>query len=331
MQSSTKTMSRLLAEAMVVCLLTLTFTPRAGAQEPLDGSSAVSLQRDITLLLLDKDVGVVANQLAKEHTTTVAPLIRQLEIFLRAGHPDRVRQTIAQLAEASDWRSNSHSWFVKTTVTSAIPADDLPGWRFFYERLYPHSFGSEAFLQLWEQQGNPAELDSWLAARSLGNSGWFSLRLARLAKMGRANEVLDPLAAEVKANPRDWSRVERYLRANMMAGKVQDVVWLADVYQAKTACENYELGEWLRPYAPAVAVDSFKKSLTLPFTEPDTVCVQRQFRVSSMPPKVNWEKQLRFWSKRSLAETYQALHRAKEAQPLVEELVAMKDVDIVTA
>jgi hypothetical protein len=43
--------------------------------------------------------------------------------------------------------------------------------------------------------------------------------------------------------------------------------------------------------------------------------------------KVNWEKQLRYWTKRDLAETYKALNQPLAAQPIVEELVNMTGDD----
>jgi tetratricopeptide (TPR) repeat protein len=54
-------------------------------------------------------------------------------------------------------------------------------------------------------------------------------------------------------------------------------------------------------------------------------------RYSVAPPVKNWEKQLRFWTKRRLAETYQSMKQSQAAQKIIEELVAMKgDADIVT-
>jgi hypothetical protein len=60
------------------------------------------------------------------------------------------------------------------------------------------------------------------------NTAGQEARVALRAKSGTAGEVLDALAADIRANPSDWSRLDRYLRANNYAGNVQDVKWLAD-------------------------------------------------------------------------------------------------------
>jgi hypothetical protein len=324
---SSKIIRRVITGALLPSLL----ITQSRAQALVDYTSTPTLRRDITLTLLSKDVGALANELAAEHETTVVPLLRHLEIFSRAGHRDRVRQTLEQLADAPDWNANAYSLDVQSIVRGAIPANDLQAWRLFYERLFRHeSSDTQAFVKLWEQQGDAAELDSWLAAHSSGMDDWFYLRIERLKKQGRAKELVDAFAADVRANPRDRTRIMRYLHANSLAGNVDDVTWLADTYPATTACEHYQLGRWLNSFSSELSINSFKKSLSLPFTEAEIPCVRQHLAVSIMPANINWEKQLRFWTKRHLAETYQSLHRSKEAQPLVEELVAMKGPDIFT-
>jgi hypothetical protein len=186
-------------------------------------------------------------------------------------------------------------------------------------------------LRLWEQQGNADELDEWLAARG-NNVEWFRLRIHRLARLGTADSIVNAAAENVRANPRDLERAQRYLLVNNWAGDLQNIAWLADVCEMTTAYENYELGKALQRTAVEAAAHLFTKALALPFTARDSQLVrERVFRFLSMPPaQLNWEKQLRFWIKRGLAETYEAMRRPNDAQPLVEELVAMAGSDIMT-
>ena len=303
---------------------------KASSQQALDRDAVEKIERDAVFLMRDKDLSVVIDELAAERPTSVAPLLRHLVIYARAGQAEPVRHTLEQLARASDWQSQAYA--VRYKVRSVIGGADLATWRFYYERLFPgDTEGAEAFEKLWDQQGDPKELDAWLRAHSTGYDEWFRLRLYRLAKLGMAGEVVEPLAASVKANPHDLDLAERYLMVNNWAGELQDIAWLADICALSTAYENYELGQWLQLRSAQAAARLFKKSLALPFTPRDAQLVQeRGFRYLSVrPPRLNWEKQLRFWTKRSLAEVYQALNRTQDAQPLIEEMMAMKGDDIV--
>ncbi len=47
-------------------------------------------------------------------------------------------------------------------------------------------------------------------------------------------------------------------------------------------------------------------------------------RFSIAPRVKDWEKQLRFWTKQHLAETYRSTNQPHAAQTLIEELVALR-------
>ena len=320
----------------LVLLACLAFCGVAKPQE-LDLPALDKLDREITNLLLQKDIGTVANELVTENAGTVTPLLRNLIIYSRAGHREGVRQTLERLAEAPDWRPYAEYYSGNATAVRfrvrSTTTDDLAAARIYYERLCPHDAeGTEAFVRLWDKQGDPKELDLWLAAHAADNDEWFKLRMYRRGKQGTAGELLDALAAEVKANPNDRKRVERYLVGNNWAGNPQNVAWLADVFPMGTAYEYFEFGRRLQPYSPEVAARLFEKSLTLPFTEMDAKRVEEPLRfrqIAITPANWNREKQLRYWTKASLAETYQALKRSGDAQPIIEDLVKIRTDDII--
>jgi hypothetical protein len=158
------------------------------------------------------------------------------------------------------------------------------------------------------------------------------LRMQLRARSGTAGELFEALAAEIRANPSDWTRLDRYLRANNYTGNPQNVSWLAGSFVVHTASEHFQLGERLRPYAPQAAARLLQRSLEVAFTDADAKFVDNQlnrFRSAGPAIKVNWEKQLRYWTKRGLAEAYLKLNQPLAAQPLVEELVSMKGDDII--
>jgi hypothetical protein len=302
----------------------------AAGQEKPTYTSADELQRDVTFLLLGKNINDVTRQLDRESPSTADSLLRRLVIYSRAGQLSPVRKTLEQLPATADWHCPAGAdlrWLIRNA-----DGGDFLGRRFYYERLCPDDVeGAEEFITLWIRNGDQKELDAWLAERSYRNDEWLMQRVHLRAKSGTAAQVLDQLAADIRANPSDWVRLDRYLKANNYAENIQDVRWLADTFEVGTTVDYFQLAERLRHSSPETGVKLLQKSLELPFTDADAKQVEEllnRFRSAGPSIKVNWEKQLRYWTKRSLAETYQRMNQALAAQPLIEELVAMKGDDI---
>ena len=70
---------------------------KTAAQEPANYVTAEQLQRDVTLLLLEKNIDHVTKQLDSE-TPSIASLLRRLVIYGRAGQTSRVRSNLRQLS-----------------------------------------------------------------------------------------------------------------------------------------------------------------------------------------------------------------------------------------
>ena len=317
---------------LLISLVCLIFVVTALGQQGANYNSADEIERDLTFLLLEKNINDVTRQLDSENAPTVASLLRRLVIHSRAGHASQVRATLEQLAATPNWQCPGRhdlTWLIKNISEQSFVTQ-----RLYYERLCPDAIeGAEAFVRLWSKVGDLKELDAWLAERSNRHDDWLMLRVQVRARSGTAGELLDALAAEVRANPSDWTRLDRYLRANSYTGSnIQDVSWLAETFEVYTASDHVQLGGRLRAHASEASVKLLQRSLELPFTDADAKFVNDQLnRFRSIGPaiKVNWEKQLRYWTKRSLAETYLRLKQPLAAQPLVEELVSMKGDDIV--
>ncbi len=301
------------------------------AQPATNYTSADEIQRDLTFLLLEKNINEVTRQLESEGSSTVTSLLRRLVIYTRAGQPSQVRRTLEQLAASPNWQCPNRHDLV--SLIRNVSEANLVTQRLYFERLCPGATdGAEAFVRLWSNTGDLKELDAWLSERSNRNDEWLMLRMQLRVRLGTAGELFDALAAEIRANPSDWTRLDRYLKANNYTGDTQDVSWIADTFKVHTASEYFQLGERLRLYAPQVAVKLLQRSLELAFTDADAKFVDDQlnrFRSAGPAIKVNWDKQLRYWTKRGLAEAYQRLNQPLAAQPLVEELVSMKGDDIV--
>jgi len=316
---------------LLICLTCLMFVVNTSAQQAANSNSAEEINHDLTLLLLEKNINDVTKQLDRETSPTVASLFRRLVIYGRAGHASRVRETLEQLAATPNWQCparNDLVWLLRNASDQSFVTQ-----RFYYERLCPDTIeGAEAFVRLWSDVGDLKELDTWLSERSDRNEQWLMLRVQVRARSGTAGELLDALAAEIRANPTDWTRLDRYLKANRYTGdNVQDVSWLADTFEVHTAADYFQLGDRLQGHAPEAGAKLLQRSLELAFTDADAKFVNDQlnrFRSAGPAIKVNWEKQLRYWTKRSLAEVYLRLNQPLAAQPLIEELVSTKGDDI---
>jgi hypothetical protein len=317
-------------KTLLICLACVTFALNAAGQEKTHYQSADGLQREITFLLLDKNINDVTRQLDSEEASSVTSLLRRLVIYARAGQTSRVIRSLEQLPSAENWQCPAN-YDLRLLIRNAA-AGDVGTQRLYYERVCPDDIdGTEEFVKLWSGNGDLKGLDAWLAERSQRNDEWLMRRVQLRARSGTAGEVLDDLAADIRANPSDGARVDRYLRANNFAGNVKDVKWLADTVDVRTAGDYFQLAERLRSYSLQAGAKLLQKSLDLPFTDADAKLVNDRInRYLSVGPaiKVNLEKQLRYWTKRSLAETYQRMNQSLAAQPLVEELVSMKADDI---
>ena len=316
-------------KTLLICLACLSLVLTSSAQER-DSISADALQRDVTRLLLNKNINDVTRQLDIAVAASVPSLLRRLVIYSRAGQLTQVSKTLQQLRANPNWQCPSAydlRWLIRNAGGRSFEAE-----RFYFERLCPDDIeGAGEFVRLWASNGDLKDLDAWLSERSSRNDEWLMLRVQLRAKSGTAGEVLDELAAEIKANPSDWSRLVRYLQANSYASDLQDVAWLADSFEVRTAGDYFQLGDRLTTHSPDTAVKLLRKSLDTPFSDTDAKLVDdliNRYRQVGPSIKVNEEKQLRYWTKRSLAETYQRISQSLLAQPLIEELVAMTGDEI---
>lgn len=303
------------------------------------------IEQKVERLLQKRDVGELSNELARAtgRQTTESILIK-LSVFARAGHRGRVLDTIRQIKQASDYRTSPYREQIFHVAQKATKGD-VPAKRAFYELIaFAGDEHTAEFVGQWEREGDANELEKWLEARASTNETWWNYWLELKIRRGKAKEVCDKLAEVIRQDPSDPDLVRRYLRAAASrmptsSGErdrdtyVIDVTWLADTVKTDLAYEAYELGSAMRDQAPTVAVRLLNRSLDLPFTSRDGQLVgERGFRFASIPPVIkNPEKQLRYWTKKLLADIYRENKQAHLAQPLVEDLVAMDTSDIQTA
>ncbi len=323
-------------------LFVLTFDAAAQNYAYLDEKE---IEGKVARLLQKRDVGELANELSRDKSAANAEdLLVKLSVFARAGHRERVHQTLREIGKIFPTAPNQSQVF--RVVRRAVADDDLPAQKIFYEEFAVNGDDRAAyFINGWREKGELRELESWLKLRAQTNETWWYLWLNLKQTLGTAHEVTAELAQKIRENPADYSLVRKYLQASALrinasvviispvnsdARYDQDVAWLADVVETDTAYEAFDLAILLRQSYPPIAVKLLNKSLSLPYTETDAKLFgERAFRSAAVNPNVkNPEKQLRVWTKKALVEIYQETNQAMLAQPLVEELTAMDMSDI---
>lgn len=305
---------------IVLCLL---FT-ESQAQRRLQSEIA----REVTVALFDKDLTAFANQLAKENAATTKRLLFKLEVFARAGHRVRVHQTLNQIAEAKDFAVVQSDYTVGEMIRNVVGYNDLEALKIYYEKFAKADSSPKEIIERWEKEGDIKGLESWLAAQSKKNPSWQYSLIELKIRHGKAEEVLNQLADDIKNNPKEIRYAFIYLSANESAKNIKDVSWLETFYEFDTAYDNYNLGRAFLeniPSRPQLAVKYLEKSLTIPFTKQDDAKILKRYSSSGTGRSINYEKQFRYSTKQALAKTYNALGQYQLAQPLAEELVKMKD------
>src|SRR5215510_3621591 len=321
----------------------------------------LTINRTVANQLSVNDLGEVIKSLPREAPIgDTVELMRQLNLFMRAGHRHRVARVIERLPEGDD---ESYEKDLSSIADFLIERRELDLARRLLERfphIQPHH-GSD-LIDLWEKNGDPAEIDRWLAARMEENYNyrpparrsfrgfhwesswaegsydyWLFIRLRFKTRKGTEDELLGFLADDVRSHPADLTRSMRYLKAayvtdnarsmsyrpgmERVANKV-DVGWMGDICKPALAFDCYLLGIELAGRSPRAAISLFERALSLSFTDQDKKLMDEIIvsKWAFSDPFMNWEKAWRDWTKLELARSYKADDQANKAQPIIEEL-----------
>ena len=322
-----------------------------------------TINRTVANQLSVNDLAEVIKSLPREAPIGDAvELMRQLNLFMRAGHRRGAAKIIERLPEGDD---ESYENNLSSIADFLVERQELDLARRLLER-FPNIIprrGSD-LIDLWAKNGDPAEIDRWLAARMEENNNyrpparqssrrfhwesssversydnWLFIRLSFRTRKGTEDELLGFLADDVRSHPADLTRSMRYLKTayatdaarsmsyrqgrERVANKL-DVGWMGDICKPALAFECYLLGIELAGRSPRAAISLFERALSLSFTDQDKKLMDEMI-VSNWAfrdPFMNWEKAWRDWTKLELAKSYKADDQANKAQPIIEELTA---------
>jgi tetratricopeptide (TPR) repeat protein len=283
-----------------------------------------AIDKAVVEQLLTEDMNTVVRSLAAaQMPRDAAELLRRLSLFVRAGHRESAAKTIDRLATVPPPAEKS---VLSHTADFLIDRQEWDLTRWFLERLPQAEPGwGYVFIKHWTENGDSREIDRWLAARMRANPEyWLRERFRFRTALGTETELLNELAADVRAHPTDLARAERYLDAISTVGKKSDLDWMGQVCRPRLAYESYKLGHALIHRSPRAAIALLERSLATPFTDQDQKLIDQEIRhrmAAFMPPQIV-ERDLRLWTKTALAQSYKADGQADKAQPLIEELAA---------
>ncbi|HKP69263.1 MAG TPA: hypothetical protein VJV05_08265, partial [Pyrinomonadaceae bacterium] len=291
---------------------------------------------------MKKSLPSLVSEMSRTKASGVNDLLLRLDVYKRAGDKQAIRQTVTELSAAPDLPAQSDRKWLLDVVRANI-GQDLAALRLYYETLTPDDgyYSANGFISLWQIEGDEKELETWLATRvSIWNS-WFQINFERRLKKNEAQPILNEMAARVRSEPGNKQFFNQYIAAVKHARDFTfketpspfegETSWLGDIFVPEGALANYEFGDSVREVDPSLAIRYFQKSLSKDITDEEVGALQRQYPfVGQRIQRLDWQKQLRYWTKEKLAAAYQRTAQSHLAQPLIEELIAAKSDDLMS-
>jgi hypothetical protein len=300
-------------------------------------TTSEELYLKVNKILLNKDLRSFSDELAENHSDKVEENLLSLDVFARLKQHERIKNAVIRLSEAKDLPRVANRGWLLEIVRRAV-GNDVNARRLYYERLTGDDgyYHTSTFIRDWEQAGDSAALDAWLAKRATPPGSWFRINLERNIRSKTVQPIFDGLAAKVRNNPQDREALANYISAIRIGQEHEasrggnafetETDWLHEVFVPNRAREAYDLGVLFESVNPRLAIKYYQYSLKWPVTEEEAITVLRSF-VTAVPAQrmLDGEKQLRYWTKERLAAAYQRTGQSSLAQPIMEELLAQSN------
>jgi len=296
---------------------------------PVRADEYRSIEREVDKVLQKRDIGDVSAEYARSAPKSLEDWLNRLSVFGRAGHNVRVHTALTQLAAVPDRENSPFSYQLRETARRAVAIDDFPSRKLYYENI---ELGGDEhipqFMRAWINSGDVGGLDKWLEAKAGLNESWFDHWLNFRFEQGTSDPLWRKLEDGIRADPSNWYGITRYISLATDSGHrygTRDITWLIDSPVNDSSYRAYRIAGIFQNRDNALAIRLLERSLNLPFKSRDTADYSSQLHHAAAPREaVDPEKQVRFWTKTALARLYKETGQPLKAQPLVEELAAMK-------
>jgi hypothetical protein len=317
------------------------------------------IEDDVNKMLLKKDLRQAIKEAETAPANDLESLLRRLTLYRRAANSEKIALTVRQIIERPDFKKNYYQsrGFLEAALRSEN-FQDVPTLQLYLQKVEFNENIYARYVKLCSQNKTACDVegfDRWLGEKDAeaeksskqyfsDNYGWANRRIGWRKQFGLDYaELTNKIVEAVRRDPAD---LEAALRYAAFFRDSTDLHWLAENFSSQFAYGFYELGDrigHLPDYSLAtdaaeaqavrrIAVRLLLKSLEMPFNEKDVLLIYSyKLRFVSVQPKIgNYEKQMRFWTKQSLAENYKNLGEPQSAQPIVEELTKLDKSDILS-
>jgi hypothetical protein len=316
-----------------------TETPKPDAVLRLETKNTVDWGRasaSVPPMLLKRSLLEVSDELAaKMETADAETLIVSLEVFLRAGQPERVSKVVPLLlgkaAEighpdgAVTERLLRHGWH-----------EQLRLWFDAFFTWCPSHQEMKPFLTWVVEKEGQAATEAWLRAKSqreqksqrYWGGQWSRLYWLQLKEWGMLGKHVAGLRQEIEEKPTVADLALEYLsaRATLPDTEQPSPVWLVEVLKLEHPLDNFVLARWFasdRNYT--AAIHFYDQSLACPVSDYDRQWFNAASMSSMYVPAEQVETMLRRWIKAGLVKACFRAQKLDRAQKLVEELTGKKD------
>jgi tetratricopeptide (TPR) repeat protein len=300
--------------------------------EYIDWSRAATT---VTRELRKRDLLQWSDELAGQLRSADAnKVIVALEVFLRAGQPERVAQAIGKAGEfPAAGRPDS---YVAVRLLELGWYEQARAWFDTFPALCPGEIAMRGFVGWLVQESGAARAEAWLREKARGDAKrggiwrghWERLYWRHLANTGKLEDHVKDLAENVKQAPADAEGVFEYIGARtcLSQDRRPPAAWLAETCRLERALHNFALGNlFTQEKTFEAAVCCYDRSLACPVTDYDREHFNDFSMCSMYVPPAEAETILRRWNKVDLAAACFHVKQLDRAQKLVEELTGKKD------
>ena len=313
-------------------------------------------------ILRKRDLLTVIAEAEKSEKSDLQSLFLRLDLYSRAANGPKMSVTLDQIIAAAESFEKPAGILSRATpyAKDTLVTDSHVIFRFLRSEFDGDLFSRLITLCTANAAAcDPNSIDNWLARKASdqpesdtdihsdhnGRWAWTDRWIYWRKRLGMdISGITAQFADAVRNDPTNLNAALRFVR---YAENAQELRWLADTFSSKRAYDYFELGSRLARLSEGVCCPQFssredrvsvnlegskllRRSLEISFTEND-IRLMETYRLSraSVPPRIgNYEKQLRYWTKKELADVYLKVGMAQDAQPLVEELTNTDKSDI---
>ena len=284
--------------------------------------------------LYQRDLIEWSDQLDRElDEADVKALMTALDVFLRAGQPERISRAIEKLGARKSGRLHAGGFWPERLLKLEYYTQA----RQWFDSVEPNICTRDlmkAFIRNWEATGDLDELEVWLKTKADRDNPpgselphqWADLYYEYLARWKKLSGYVDALAKRIRGNPTRREPILQYLAARRHLDEVKPSLdWLGKIAEPAHALDAFELAQMMGDEQIESTIRLLDRCLTLPVTDYDRQWFNRRSGCAAYIPPDKVETTLRRWTKGRLARACFATKKLDRAQKLVEELTGKKD------